>query len=134
MPQSGHAMKLRARPGLLLNVALVAWLGIMVMPCSVLAMDPVGLEAAAEVTVAPDCHGTHIEPATDKTAECCCDPLTITGGEGPKTQRADLVAAAPLNAPLALTPLATLAPDRAQPPPPIDHSPPVYLATQRFRI
>ena len=134
MPKTGHAMRLSARPGLLLNVALVAWLGIMVMPCSVLAMDSVGPEAAAEATIAPDCHGAHVDAAPEITAECCCDPLTITGGEGPKTQRADLVAAGPLTVPLALKPLTSVALDRAQPPPPIDHGPPVYLTTQRFRI
>ena len=97
-------------------------------------MDSVEPAASAEATVAPDCHGAHVEVSAEKTSECCCDPLTITGGEGPKTQRADLVAAAPLNTPLTLTPLATSAPVRAQPPPPIDLGPPVYLATQRFRI
>lgn len=134
MPQTGHAMRLRARPGLLLNVALIAWLGIMVMPCSVLAMDPVEPEHAAAAHVVPDCHGVHASAAAEKSPDCCCDPLTITGGEGPKAQRADLVAAAPLSTPPAPAPLTAMLPDRAQPPPRIDHGPPVYFATRRFRI
>ncbi len=127
-------MKLRARPGLLLNVALVAWLGVMVMPCAVLASDGVSADVAEAAAVAPDCHGIHVDAAPESTAECCCDPLTITGGEGPKTQRADLVAAAPLTTPQAVGPLVAVAFKRADPPPSIDVGPPVYVATQRFRI
>lgn len=134
MLQTGHAMRLRARTGLLLNVALVAWLGIMVMPCSVLAMDSVDPEPAAATNVAPDCHGLHAAAAAEKSPECCCDPLTITGSESPKAQRADLVAAAPASIPPAPAPLTTVLPGRAQPPPRIDYGPRVYLATQRFRI
>ena len=134
MPQTGHAMKLRARPGLLLNVAVVAWLSIMAMPCSVLASDSVSIEASAVAAVSPDCHGVHAESNVSSAVECCCDPLTITGGEGPKTQRADLVATAPLSLPMVLDPLTAPDLDRTHPPPPIDPGPPVYLATQRFRI
>lgn len=134
MPQSGHAMTLRARPGLLLNVALVAWFGIMVMPCSVLASDAISLDASATATVSPDCHGVHAEVEANTTVECCCDALTITGGEGPKTQRAELVAAPPLAIPAAPVPLTAVVIDRAHPPPPMGFGPPVYLATQRFRI
>lgn len=134
MPHSRDSIRLRARPGLLLNVALVAWFGIMVMPCSVLASDAISLEASADAAVSPDCHGVHAEAEANGTAECCCDPLTIAGGEGPKTQRAELVAAPPLAVPVALAPLAAVVLRRAHPPPPIDVGPPVYLATQRFRI
>lgn len=127
-------MRLRARPGLLLNIALVAWFGIMVMPCSVLASDAISLDTPAVEAVSPDCHGVHAETEANSTAECCCDPLTITGGEGPKTQRAELVAASPLAFPIALVPLTAVVLDRAHPPPSIDIGPPVYLTTQRFRI
>lgn len=126
-------MKLRTRPGLLLKVAVVAWLSIMVMPCTVLAAGPFDAEPAVAEALQPDCHGAHAE--TDSaTPNCCCDPLSITGGEAPKTQRADLVAATPLARTLMLTLSIVTATDTAPPPPQADAGPPVYLATQRFRI
>ena len=126
-------MKLRTRPGLLLKVAVVAWLGIMVMPCTVLAAGPIDAEPAVAEAPQPDCHGAHTE-ADSATPNCCCDPLSITGGEAPKTQRADLVAATPLAHTLMLTLSIVTATDSAHPPPQADAGPPVYLTTQRFRI
>jgi len=134
MLQTGHAIRLRARQGLLLNVALAAWLGIMLMPCSVLATETVAPEAGGAATLAPDCHGAHSEATTEKTLGCDCDLLSVTVGEGPKTQRADLTAAATPTAPLAPASLTAVSADRVQPPPSNHPSPPVYLATQRLRI
>jgi hypothetical protein len=134
MPATDYTSNRRGRQRLLLNVAVVAWLSIMVMPCSVLAAGSVEAESPSVESVQPDCHGMHAESKTTANAECCCDALTVTGGEGPKTPRAELVAAAALAVSLTPTPLAASAFERVHPPPLTSIGPPVYLATQRFRI
>ena len=126
-------MTLRTRSGLLLKVAVVAWLSIMVMPCAVLAASPFETEPTVAEALQQDCHGTHAD-ADSVTPDCCCDPLSITGGEAPKTQRADLVAATPLAHTLKLSLSLVTASDNVHPPPMADAGPPVYLSTQRFRI
>jgi len=133
VPKPDHTKKLRTRPGLLMKVAVVAWLSIMVMPCTVLAAGPFGAEPAVVEASQPDCHGTHAE-ADSATPNCCCDPLSITGGEAPKSQRVDLVAATPLAHTLMLTLSIVTAIDNARPPSHADSGPPVYFSTQRFRI
>ena len=127
MPGSGHSRLCRSRPGVLLNVALVAWLSVAAMPCTIFVND------ADELSVQVDCHGVHDgAPATDP--EWCCDPLAVTGGEGPKPQRADLIAAL-VSVPLLLP---TVEPDGStewvRPTAHSDTGPPVYLATRRLRI
>jgi len=133
VPRRDQTTKLRTRQGLLLKAAVVAWLSIMVMPCTVLAAGPFGAEPAVAEASQQNCHGTHAD-ADSATPDCCCDPLSITGGEGPKTQRADLVAATPLPHTLMLTFSLATASDNVHPPPLADAGPPVYLSTQRFRI
>ena len=126
-------MTLRTRPGLLLKVAVVTWLSIMVMPCTILAASPFDAEPTIAEASQQDCHGTHAD-VDSATPDCCCDPLSITGGEAPKTQRADLVVATPPAHTLMLTLSLVAASDNVHPPPLADAGPPVYLSTQRFRI
>lgn len=133
-PDTGHALRLRARSGLFLSVAIVVWLSIMIIPCTVLAAGDLGSEPPATEAAPPDCHGMHLEDHAASATDCCCDPLTVTGAETQKPQRAELVAASPLIDLLVVAPLVSVAPDRAHPRPPIDIGPPVYLATKRFRI
>lgn len=118
----------------MLNLAVVAWLSIMVMPCSVLAAGNIQADPPAAQSVQPDCHGLHAESKTRASAECCCDALAITGGEGLKTPRAESVAVVPLAVSLVPTPRAASAFKRIPPSPANSIGPPVYLATQRFRI
>lgn len=126
-------MTRKTGPGLLLNVAVVAWLGIMVMPCAVFAMgSPIEVTGATAV-VQVDCHGAH-EVAEISDPECCCDPLAVTGGEAPKSQRVEVVAAV-LAAPLLMLTVEHItSSERVHPPPQSDSRLPVYLTTQRFRI
>lgn len=126
-------MTLRTRPGLLPKVAVVVWLSIMVMPCTILAASPFDAEPTIAEASQQDCHGTHAD-ADSATPDCCCDPLSITGGEAPKSQRVDMVAATPLAHTLMLTMSLVTACNNAHPPPLADTGPPVYLSTQRFRI
>ncbi len=133
MPGPDHTTSLRTHRGALLNVAILAWLSIMVMPCTVLAASPIDAELPVAEASQPDCHGTHAE-ADSTTPNCCCDPLSITGGEAPKSQRVDLVAATPLAHTLMLNLSIVTAIDNARPPSHVDSGPPVYFATQRFRI
>jgi hypothetical protein len=133
VPKPDHTTKLRTRTGLLLKVAVVAWLSIMVMPCTILAASPLDTEPTVAEASQQDCHGMHAD-ADFATPDCCCDPLSITSGEAPKSQRVDLVAATPLaHAPMLTLSLVTTT-DNAHPPPQVDAGPPVYLTTQRFRI
>lgn len=128
-----HTTRLRTRPEMLLNVAILAWLSIMVMPCAALAASPIDAEVLVAESSQPICHGTHAD-AESTLPNCCCDPLSITGGETPKIQRVDLVAVPPLTHSFVSTfELATVF-FSAHPPPPTDPGPPVYLTTQRFRI
>ena len=83
---------------------------------------------------APDCHGAQSESTPNESTSCCCDPLTVSSGEAPKTQRAELTAAITMDDPLPLALTLSVAIDRAQPPPPTRLGPPVYLVTQRLRI
>ena len=133
MPGLDRNMTRKTRPGLLLNVAVVAWLSIMIMPCAVFAIgspiDVTGPSAAVQV----DCHGAH-EVAETSEPECCCDPLAITGGEAPKSQRADVVVAALAAVPPIFTVAHITSSERVHPPPQSDSHQPVYLATQRLRI
>ena len=133
MPGPNHTMMLRTRPGLLLKVAVVAWLSIMAMPCTVLAASPTYVDLPVAETSQPDCHGTHAD-AESTASNCCCDLLSVTGGEAPKNQRVDLVAVSPLAHSLVPTFSFATVIFRAHPPPQADAEPPVYLTTQRFRI
>lgn len=134
MPAYGQTIRQRYSSRLLLNVAVVAWLSMVVMPCAVLAAGPVSAEAVVSEAVAPDCHGAQSESTSNASSSCCCDPLTVSSGEAPKTQRAELAAAITMDDPLLLTLALSAVIDRAQPPPPTDVGPPIYLVTQRFRI
>ena len=130
MPRPNLSMTPKTGPGLLLNVAVVAWLGIMVMPCAVFAMgSPIEVTGATAV-VEVECHGAH-EVAKISEPECCCDPLAI---EGPKSQRVDAVAAVLAAPPFMLTVEHITLSERVHPPPQSDSRQPVYLTTQRFRI
>lgn len=105
----------------------------MVTPCTVFAAGAPSDESATEAAIQVDCHGVH-DDAQQAEPECCCDPLAVTGGEAPKNQRVDLVAAA-LPAPslmLAVAQMSSL--ERAHPPTRPATGLPVYLVTQRFRI
>ena len=129
MPGPDHTAKRTYRPGLLLQVAVAAWMSIMVMPCAVLAADASSLMEATPV----DCHGAHVD-GHSADAECCCDPLAITGGEAPKSQRVNFV--------VALLPVPSYLPvmalwhsvDQLHPPPQSETRTLVYLSTQRLRI
>ena len=133
MPGSGHNPSRKARPALLLNVAVLVWLSIALVPCTLLASTPTDIEAGPAGQTQPDCHGNHND-AQPTATDCCCDSLAVSGGEGPKTQRVDLLAltAPPPNfQPVIITTghvkwLRPLIED--------DDGPPIYLATQRFRI
>ena len=135
MTRLDRNMTRNTRSGLLLNVAVVAWLGIMVMPCTVFAIgSPIEItETSAGVQV--DCHSAHDHEAAEiSEPECCCDLLAITGGEAPKSQRVDVVAAV-LAAPPPIPTVAHItSSERVHPPPQSDSHQPVYLTTQRFRI
>lgn len=133
MPGPDRNLTGKTRPGLLLNVAVVAWLSIMVMPCAVFAIGSPIEVTEAPVAVQVDCHGTH-EVAGTSEPECCFDSLAITGGEVPKSQRVDVVAAV-LAAPLPMPTVAHFtSSERIRPPPQSDAHQPVYLTTQRLRI
>lgn len=125
----------RGRLQLLLSVAVVAWLSMVVMPCAVLAADgAINSESPLVEVTKPDCHGIEASSSPSETTSCCCDPLTISNGEAPKTQRADLVAAAPSIELVPLVAVSSVASARTYPPPMRTAGPPVYLVTQRFRI
>ena len=133
MPGSGHNSSRKARPALLQNVAVVVWLSLAIVPCALQAATPSDTGAVLAGQTQPDCHGNHneVQPAA---ADCCCDPLAVPGGEGPKTQRADLLAltAPPPNfQPVVFT---TRQEQWLRLFPVDDDGPPIYLATQRFRI
>jgi len=133
MPRANLSMTRKTGPGLLLNVAVVAWLGIMVMPCTAFAAGlPIEVTETASV-VQVDCHGAH-EVAEISDPECCCDLLAVTGGDAPKSQRVDVVAAVLAAPPLILTVEHITSNKRAHRPPQSDSRQPVYLTTQRFRI
>jgi len=134
MPALGQTIRQRHSSRLLLNVAVVAWLSMVVMPCAVLAAGPIAEEAVVPEVAAPDCHGAQSESTSNASSNCCCDPLTVSSGEAPKTQRAELSAAINMDDPLPLTLTLSVVIDRAKPPPPTRVGPPVYLVTQRFRI
>jgi hypothetical protein len=68
MPATDYTSNRRGRQRLLLNVAVVAWLSIMVMPCSVLAAGSVEAESPSVESVQPDCHGMHAESKTTANA------------------------------------------------------------------
>ena len=123
----------KTRPGLLLNVTVVAWLGIMIMPCTVFATGSPIEDTETSVAVQVDCHGAH-EVAEISEPECCCDLLAITGGEAPKSQRVDVVAAVLATPPPIPTVAHFIPNERIHPPPQADSHRPVYLTTQRFRI
>ena len=132
MPEPDYKTTRNKRPGLLLNVTVIAWLSIMTMPCAALAA---GLPAAAEspAAVQVDCHGAH-EVVESTESECCCDPLAVTGGEALKSQRADLVTAILAGSPPMPTEAHLTSPERVHPPPQSGSRHPVYLTTQRLRI
>lgn len=132
MPEPNHNMTRPTRPGLLLNVAIVVCLSIVIMPCTVFAAEsPATAEYPA--TVQPDCHGVH-DVGDSVVLECCCDPLALTGGEAPKTQRVCLVAIVPAD-PLPMPAAVHFASvEQAHPPPRSASRQPVYLRTQRLRI
>ena len=133
MPGPDRNTTLKTRPGLFLNVAVVAWLSIMVMPCTAFAIGS-QIEATQTSPVAKvDCHGAHVV-AESSGPECCCDPLAITGGEALKSQRVDVVAAVLTAPPLMLSLERITSGERVHPPPQSDSRRPVYLTTQRFRI
>lgn len=126
-------MARKTRPGLLLNVAVVAWLGILVMPCAVFPIGSPVEDTETSVALWVDCHGAH-EVAGTSDLDCCRDLLAITGGEAPKSQRVDVVAAVSA-APPPIPTVAHFTPiERGHPPPQADSHRPVYLTTQRFRI
>ena len=133
MPGLDRNMTRNTRSGLLLNVAVVAWLGIMVMPCTGFAIGATIEITETSAGVQVDCHSAH-EAAEISEPECCCDLLAITGGEAPKTQRVDVVAVV-LAAPPPMPTVAHItSSERVHPPPQSDSHQPVYLTTQRFRI
>jgi len=117
----------------MLNLAALAWLSIVIMPCAVFAASPAVLSTDSIEQVAVDCHGSRVEtqPSADN---CCCDPLAVTGGEAPKTQRVDLVAITAPSPSFTSIASAVIEVRWAHPPPANDDGPPVYLVTQRLRI
>lgn len=126
-------MTRKTRSGLLLNVAVIAWLSMMVMPCAAIAIgSPIDVTGTS-VAIQVDCHGAH-EVAGTSEPECCCDPLAITGGEAPKSQRVDVVVAVLADLPRMLTVAHITSSERVHPPPQSDSHQPVYLTTQRIRI
>ena len=133
MPGTHHKLSHQARPGLLLNLAALAWLSIVIMPCAVFAASPAVFSTDSIEQVTVDCHGSRVEtqPGADN---CCCDPLAVTGGEAPKTQRVDLVAITAPSPSFTSIASAVIEVRWARPPPANDDGPPVYLVTQRLRI
>ena len=129
MPGPNRTIKHTYRPGLLLQVAIVAWMGVVVTPCAVFAADAPTAALATPV----DCHGALAEGQVSD-AECCCDPLATTGGEAPKSQRVDLVAAPPPASSLIPVLASAHSSEHVHPPPQSDSHHPVYLSTQRLRI
>ena len=126
-------MTRKTRPGLLLNVAAVAWLSIMIIPCTVFAIgSPTGV-AEISAVVQVDCHGAH-EADRPSESECGCDPLAIAGSEAPKTQRVDVFAIVLATLPPMPTVAHFTSSERVHPPPQSDARQPVYLTTLRLRI
>lgn len=128
-----RTMTRKTRPGLLHNIAVVAWLSIMIIPCTVFAIgSPIeATETSAAVLV--DCHGAH-EVDKPSESECCCDPLAIAGSEAPKTQRVDVLAIVLATLPPMPTVAHFTSSERVHPPPQSDARQPVYLTTLRLRI
>lgn len=133
MPGLDRNMTHKTRPGLLLNVAVVAWLSIMIMPCTVFAIgSPLDVtETSAVIQV--DCHGAQ-EAAGTSESECCCDPLAITGGEAPKSQRVDVAAVVLVTLPPIPTVAYFILSERVHPARQTYSHQHVYVTTQRFRI
>ena len=136
MTDSGRISSRKARPAALLNVVVLVWLSIAFAPCTLPAATPSDIEAVPAGQTQqkqPDCHGNHIE-AQPAAVDCCCDPLVVSGGEDPKTQRVDLLALTIL--PPILQPVVFTGPHGqwSRLPAVDDDGPPVYLATQRLRI
>ena len=130
----GAAAKTRnGRSTSLLSVAVLAWIGVLAVPCTVFA-SAVAVGDSVEIEKRHgDCHGSR-PSTTTASDECCCDPPGITAGETPKTEKASAVVAISvarsefqfLLAPAKVRMLYGL--------PPNEFPPPVYLLTQRLRI
>ena len=117
----------------LLSVAILAWLGVLVMPCTMFASVAI-VDTSAEVGRSHDnCHES-LPSAATVSDECFCDYPGIISGEAPKAEKVPAV--------VAIASVRTdfepfLAPgkvDMRHGPPPIELSLPVYLSTQRLRI
>ena len=133
MPGSGHNSSRKARPALLLNVAVVVWLSLAIVPCALQAATPSDTEAAQALQTQPDCHGNHIE-AQSSVVDCCCHAPAVSGGEVPKTQRVDFVALTAPEPSIQPVVFTTRQEQWLRLPPVDDDGPPLYLATQRLRI
>ncbi len=117
----------------LLSVAVLAWLGVFVMPCTVFA-SVTSIDTSAEIGESHgNCHGSHPSAAT-ASDECCCDLPGISSGEAPKAEKVSAVVAIPNVRTDFQSLLAPGKVDMQHGPPPIEYSPPVYLSTQRLRI
>lgn len=134
MPMGSQKSRRKALSWPFLNVALVAWLSIAAIPCSVLSPGAIASEHQAAETHPTDCHGMHVEVGANNGTDCCCHPVTSTAPEPQKTQRADWVAVTSSIPPPTTPSFAPVEQDNADLRPPLVTAPPVYLATQRIRI
>lgn len=135
MLESARSKVRNGRAASLLSVAVLAWLGIIAVPCTLLA-SVAAVETSSEVEESQgDCHGGHPSAAT-ASDECCCEILGVASGEAAKTQKVSavvVIASSSLRSDFHSV-LATGKVEMQHGPPTSELSPPVYLSTQRLRI
>ena len=118
----------------MLGALIVAWLGIVATPCA-MAWDVSALDQSDEVLVEvhEDCPGAKNDVAM-KADECCCEVSAIIKPETSQFAKTIVLALIPITIPFDFKPRVVAYPFDERGILLHETSPPVYLATQRFRI
>ena len=129
-----HAIRQKRRSAPVLSALVVAWLGIVAAPCA-MAWNVSALDQTNEVLVETheDCPSA-TDVAGMTADECCCEVSEIIKPETSQFAKTIVLVAIPITIPFDFKPrVASQFFDESNR---LLHetSPPVYLATQRFRI
>ncbi len=129
-----HAIRQKRRSTPVLGALIVAWLGIVAAPCA-MAWNVSAIDQSDGVLVETheDCPSAKDEAAMTAD-ECCCEVSAIIKPETSQFTKTIVLAVIPITIPFDFKPRVVAYPFDERGILLHETSPPVYLATQRFRI